>query len=138
MSAAAFVTAGGFIHLREWLDIYRHVPEAAAGAAVVRVGFPVNAAVSVLVAAALAFCAWRRRRISPTVVALAAALQVASLGALITTRTSSLFGWAEASWTTGANQARAVEIGALLSLAAVGALAAAERRPPEHTRGALA
>ena len=41
--AAVFVAAEG-IHLREWLDTYRHVPASVPGAAVVRVGFPVNAA----------------------------------------------------------------------------------------------
>lgn len=101
-----------------------------------RIGFPVNAVISVLVAAALVFCAWRGQRISPVVVAVAAVFQVASLGALITTRVSSLFGWAESSWTPGANLTRAVEIGALLSLAAFGALAAIDRRrSPRRTAG---
>ena len=127
-AAAIYVAAGGFVHLREWLDIYRNVPAAAAGSAVVRVGFPFNAGVSLVVAVALGFCAWRRSRLTSYVVAGAALFQVASLGALIVTRTGSLFGWSERTWTPGANQTLAVEVGALLSLAAVVAVAAAERR----------
>lgn len=46
------------------------------------------------------------------------------------------FGWAEPVWTVGADQIRAVEIGALVSLAAVVALSVSERRP--RLRPALA
>lgn len=126
--AAMFIAAGGFIHLREWLDTYRHVPPDVAGAAVVRVGFPANAVTSLIVAAALAICAWRKSRFAPQVVLAAVVFQLGSLAALIATRTDSLFGWAEPTWTLGANQSRAVEIGALLSLAAVAVIAAQQRR----------
>lgn len=137
LAAALFVAAGGFVHLREWLDTYRHVPASAAGAAVVRVGFPMNAAASVAVAVALALCAVRRTRFAPHIIAAAMVFQAASLAALILTRTGSFLGWAEPIWTLGADQSRAVEIGALLSLTAVVAVAILQRRGgqqrPVHT-----
>ncbi len=127
-AGAVLVAAGGFVHLREWLEIYRHVPAAAHGSAVVRVGFPIDAAASLLVAVTLAICAWRRSRFAPQVVVVAVLLQVGALAALIASRTGSLFGWAEPSWTVGAKQAFAIEISALLSLAAAAVVAALQRR----------
>lgn len=124
-AAAFFVAAGGYVHLREWVTTYRDVPSGIPGAAVVRIGFPVNAAISFLVAAALAVLVVRRSRLSPYVVGAALVLQVGSLAAVIVTRTGSLFGWTEASWTLAANQSRAVEIGALLALAAIPLIARA-------------
>lgn len=126
-AAALFVAAGGFVHLREWLDIYRHVPADAAGSAVVRLGFPVNVAISLLVAVALVICGIRRSRFTPHVVVAAAVFQIGSLGALIATRTGSLLGWAEPSWTAGANQSLAVEVGALVALTAVAIIAFGDR-----------
>lgn len=126
--SALFVAAGGYVHLREWLDLYRHVPADSPGAAVVTVGFPVNAGVSLLFAGALALCAWRPQRLAPLVVGGAALFQLASLALLIATRTGSVLGWTEPSWTPGADQTRAVEIGALISLAAVAAVAVVHRR----------
>ena len=137
-TAATYVAAGGFVHLREWLETYRDVPAAAAGSAVVRIGFPLNAATSLVIAAALAFCAWRTSRFTPYVVAGAVVFQVGSLAALIATRTGSLFGWSEPIWTVGANQTVAVEIGALLSLAAVAVAAAVQRRDHSHPELMLA
>lgn len=134
-AAATYIAAGGFVHLREWLDTYRDVPAAAAGSAVVRLGFPLNAATSLMIAAALAFCAWRKSRFTRYIVAGAVLFQVGSLGALIATRTGSLFGWSEPIWTLGANQTVAVETGALLSLAAVAVAAAVQRR--ESSRAEL-
>ena len=127
-TAATYVAAGGFVHLREWLDTYRHVPAEAAGSAVVRVGFPLNTATSLIVAGALAFCAWKHSQFARYVVAGAVLFQAASLGALIATRTGSLFGWSEPAWTLGANQTLAVEVGAVLSLAAVAITGAIQRR----------
>lgn len=138
LAAALFVSAGGFVHLREWLDTYRHVPASAVGAAVVRVGFPLNAAASVLLAVGLVFCAVRRTRFAPHIVAAAILFQAASLASLILTRTGSVLGWAEPVWTLGANQSRAVELGALVSLTMVVAVAALQRRgeqqPDIHTQ----
>ena len=132
LAAATFVAASGWVHLREWLDVYRDVPATAAGAAVVRVGFPVSAAVSAVVVLALLATALRGRRTRTYVgVAAAAALfQAGSLAALILSRTGSLFGWAEPVWTRGADQIRAVEIGALAVLGVVAAILALQRRRP--------
>lgn len=117
--AAAFVLAGGWIHLREWLDTYRDVPSEAPGSWVVRIGFPVNAAVSVLLAAALVFVAFRGgRRLGLAVIGATVLFQAGSLAALIITRVDELFGWTEPTWTDGAEQTRAVEIGALVALVA--------------------
>lgn len=121
-SAALFVAAGGYVHLREWLDTYRHVPADAAGSFVVRIGFPINATASALLAVALACNAWRRTRFMPQVIVAAVTFQAVSLATLIATRTGTLFGWTEPSWTSGADQVRAVQIGALLTLTAVPAV----------------
>lgn len=135
--ATMFIAAGGLIHLREWLETYRHVPVGAAGAAIVRVGFPLNAVASLLLAGGLGFTVWRCSRYAPHAMVAAAVFQLVSLGALIGTRTGSLLGWSERIWTGGAEQARAVEIGALFLLAAVAAIAAQQRRV-ERQRPALA
>ncbi len=127
-AGAVLVAAGGFVHLREWLEIYRHVPAAAHGSAVVRVGFPINAAASLLVSVTLAICAMATIKVRAQVVVVAVLLQVGALAALIASRTGSLFGWAEPSWTVGAKQAFAIEIGALLSVAAAAVVAAPQRR----------
>jgi len=128
VAAAVFTLAGGFVHLREWLDGYRDVPASLPGSFVVRIGFPVNAAASVVLAAALTYCAVRASRLAPLVLAGAAVFQAGSLATLILTRTGSVLGWAEPVWTRGANQSRAVEIGALLALTAVASIAAMQRR----------
>lgn len=135
--AAAFVAAGGFVHLREWLDTYRHVPVEAAGSAVVRIGFPVNTAVSVAAAVALAHLALRPSRVVVGVVLAAAAFQAASLGTLVATRTGTVLGWSEPSWTPAADQIRALHAGALVSLAAILAIVALQRDDP-HRRGGAA
>jgi len=128
LASAMFVAAGGFVHLREWLDSYRDVPAAAPGSAVVRLGFPVNAGLSLLVAAALVLTAFRLRRLAPYVVAGAVAFQAGALATLVVSRTGSLWGWAEPVWTLGADQTRAVEIGALVMLAFVAVAWRQERR----------
>lgn len=125
LAAAVLVAAGGFIHLREWLDTYRNVPAAVPGASVVRVGFPLNAAASLVIAGALLATAWRLRRFVMVTVISAIAFQAASLGVLILSRTGDVFGWTERGWMGGAQQARAVEIAALVAL--VGALAVGRR-----------
>ena len=126
--AAVFVAAGGFIHLRDWLEIYRSVPFSVAGAGVVRVGFPINVGVSVVLAVALVVTVFRWRRFAPVVVGATLVFQAASLAALIVSRTGSLAGWMEPAWTDGANQTRAVEIGAMAALTAVVAIVAMQRR----------
>jgi hypothetical protein len=92
------------------------------GAAVVRVGFPVNAAVSVMLAVALLATGWRWKPFLTIVAASAFAFEaasLASLASLILSRTGSVLGWKEPVWTDGANQARLVEVIALVALAGV-------------------
>lgn len=126
--SALFVAAGGLIHLREWLELYRHVPASVPGAAVVRVGFPVNTGLSLLVAVSLIAAVLWRRSWAPHVVVAAAILQAGSLATLVATRTGSVLGWTEPAWTTGAKEALAVEIGAIVTLFAVAVLGAQQRR----------
>jgi hypothetical protein len=130
IAAAAFVAAGGYVHAREWLDGYRDVPAAAPGAFLVRVGFPLNAAMSLLVAVTLVATLFVARRRAPVVVAGAMAFQAVSLAVLIGTRVGSVLGWTEPVWTRGADQARAVGIGAIVALVGVVAVSAAARRMP--------
>jgi hypothetical protein len=121
---ALFVAAGGYVHLREWLDHYRYVPSAVPGAFVVKVGFPLDSAASLVLAIALTVIAFHTvgRIVAMIALASTAMFEAASLAALILTRTGSVFGWSEQVWTTGASQSRAVEIGALLAVAAIAAL----------------
>jgi hypothetical protein len=114
-----FVVVGGAVHLREWLETYRHVPVTIPGAAVVRVGFVANAAISALLAVALVGTAFVSRRLGAMVVAAAVLFEASSLGTLIQTRRGSVFGWTEPGWSRAASQTLAIEIGALVVLAAV-------------------
>ena len=118
LASAALIAAGGFIHLREWLETYRDVPSEAPGAFVVRVGFPVNAGLSFVLALALLTTVLVARRFQLVTIAAAFGFQAGSLAVLIGTRAGTVLGWTEPTWTPGANQTRAVEIGALLCLAA--------------------
>jgi hypothetical protein len=117
--SAAFVAAGGFVHLRDWLETYRHVPASAPGSEVVRIGFLISAGVSAALAVGLAGVVFAGRRLAGLVIASAALFQVVSLGTLIQTRRGSVLGWMERGWSVGATQARAVEIGALVALTAL-------------------
>jgi hypothetical protein len=132
--AAGFVGAGGFIHLREWLDTYRNVPASVPGADVVRVGFPVNATFSALIAVALIVTAFvASRRLIALVAAIALVFQAGSLAALILSRTGSILGWSEPVWSPAANQTRVVEIAALVALTAAIALVAVQNRRTDGT-----
>jgi hypothetical protein len=116
-----FVAAGGFVHLREWLDTYRHVPASLPGAEVVRVGFVLNAVVSAVLLVALLAALFVGRRAVAVVLASAALFEAGSLATLVQTRRGTVFGWMERGWTLGASQTGAVEIGALCMLAAAAA-----------------
>jgi len=131
---AAFVAAGGFIHLREWLDTYRDVPTVAPGSALVRIGFPVNAGVSLVLAVAILAVAAvvQRPRLAALVLIVTGVFEAASLATLILSRTGSVFGWSEPIWTMGADQTRAVEIGALVVAAATFAYGLAGRKKGFH------
>ncbi len=134
--SAVFVAAGGYIHLTEWLDVYRDLPSETPGAEVVQVGFPINVAVSVLAVVALGVAAWQLPKLLWIVVAGTFAFQAGSLATLILSRTGSVFGWTEPVWNDAANQTRAVEIGALLSLAGLGVLLGLQRGSTEDPANA--
>ena len=125
--AAVAVLAGGAVHLHDWVVTYRHIPSTIPGWAVVRVGFAVNAAVSIVLASGLAACAYRVWRFTPVVMLAAFGFQAASLASLIISRTGSVFGWSEMLWTAAANRTRAVEVVALVALAFSGAFLSAQR-----------
>ncbi len=125
--SSEFILAGGFIHLREWLDVYRRVPATAPGAAVVRVGLPLNTAASLVIVIALVLVVRRRGRLTQPVIFGALAFQVASLATLIASRVDSVFGWSEPTWTSGADQTRAVELAAIAALIVLAALSRHER-----------
>lgn len=126
--AAVFVAAGGAVHLREWLDTYRHLPASVPGADVVRVGFVANAVASAVLAVALLGSVFVGRRVAALVVALAAAFEATSLATLIQTRRGTVLGWMERGWSLGAAQARAIEIGALSLFALVVVITSVSRR----------
>lgn len=133
--AALFIAAGGYVHLREWLDVYRKIPAEQSGAFVVRVGFPVNAGLSLVVASAvLAVMTRRWSRFALPVLAGAFLFQGASLATLIATRTGSVLGWTEPIWTRGAKQSLAVEVGALVTLLGAAALHTYQQRTSSRRR----
>lgn len=125
---AAFVLAGGYVHLREWLETYRDVPSGTPGAFVVTLGFPVNAALSAVLAIAIAASIIRFRRALLPVLVLSLGFQLGALALVILTRTGSVFGWAEPTWTAGANDARATAIGAIASIVAAVAVGLRSRQ----------
>ena len=131
---ALFTVAGGAVHLREWLDGYKDVPSALDGAFVVKLGFPVNAALSALLAAFIGYVILRPVPMRTFVTAFTAGLvfQVGALLALFISRTDSgLLGWSEPQWTSGATQARFVEAVAIAALAGALALMAIEPKDSE-------
>lgn len=125
--AALFVAAGGYVHLREWLDVYRHYPADLPGVQVVRVGFVINAGASAVLVIALLAAAFLARRALLVIVVAATLFQGVSLVALLQSRRGTVLGWMEVGWSRGAAQTRAVEIGALLILAAAATLAVSVR-----------
>lgn len=135
--SAMFIAAGGIIHLREWFEVYRHVPASTPGAAVVRVGFPVNAAASILLVIALVLVVRRASRLTHATIVIALAFQVASLATLFATRMGSVFGWSEPTWTPGAEQTRAVEAAAIVALLALAAVARRDRSSGHSQLGHL-
>ncbi|MGI8810713.1 MAG: hypothetical protein ACR2KK_23275 [Acidimicrobiales bacterium] len=102
-----------------------------------KVGFPITAAISAVLAIVLIVMALRRQewnRTTAVVLGITAIFQVASLAVLILSRTDSVFGWSEPAWTRGADQIRAVEVGALICLAQVAGLRAMVRQHNGSTR----
>lgn len=119
---AALVLAGGVIHFMIWRSTYRHVPSQVPGVWVVKTGFPLDAAVSVVVAIAIVVIA---RRL-PLLLLAIAVFQAVDIGFLVLSREASIFGWKEAGWNSDAKKVIVVEILALVSALAVFAV---------HTRG---
>ncbi len=101
--AGIMIAAGGFIHWELWREGYQGIPY-------VGTLFAVNVGVSAVVAIALLATGDRR------VVGAATLLPVASLGALVLSRTTGLLGFMEAAWTPAAVRAVAAEVGALAAL----------------------
>ncbi len=133
-ASAAYVVAGGYIHVSEWLAQYRFVPTSAPGAALVRIGFPVNAALSVVLAVVLVAAAVRLPRLVVPAVVGTMAFQAASLVFVIGSRIGTVLGWSEPAWTMAAEQTRAVEIGALLTLATAVVVHLSARSCPPSVR----
>jgi len=133
--AAALVAAGGALHLRDWLRTYRAVPWEVPGAWVVRIGFPVNAAVSVVVGVVLVGAAIRFRQLLGAAIAVAICFQLASIGALVFSRHGGVFGWVEPGWTTQARQILGSEIAAVVVLLAAGLGRLPRRQDPTSERG---
>ena len=101
--AAVLILGGGAVHLQLWSGGYRAIP---------RIGpwFMANVIISVVLAIAL-FVRNDRR------VALAAIVfSLASLGALVMSRTIGIFGFIERGWTSSVVQATAAEVGAVFFL----------------------
>ena len=129
--AAMYTAASGYVHAQQWLTGYRHIPSSVPGSWVVRDGFVVAALSAGLIALVLFAAVRVQRLVAPALVG-SAAFHIGSLAALILTRTGSLFGWSEPTWTLGANQARATEIGALVAVGLVAAiLIATPRQKPQ-------
>ena len=130
LAAAAFTAAGGYVHLTEWLDTYRDVPSAAPGSWLVRIGFPVNAGVSLVAAVALVVAATRRPKLAAPAIVATFLCQAASLAFLIGSRTGSVLGWTEPIWTEGAERSRALEIAAMAALLVAVVIRPARRPTP--------
>ncbi len=109
---AVLVLVGGVLHYLIWDEDYRSIPDGAVpGLDVVKIGFPVNAVLSVLLAVAIV--AFARR---PVVWLAAALFEAAGMVALVLSREGSLFGWKEPDWSTDAKRVLTVEILAVVAL----------------------
>lgn len=115
--AAGFVLVGGLVHLELWQDGYR-------GIRYVGPWFLANVVVSALLVAALL----ARRDVRTGIASVV--FSVASLAALVMSRTVGLFGFSERIWTDASVQATAAEVGAIV---AVAVLLVAFWRPPAGT-----
>ena len=114
--AAVLILAGGAVHLQLWRGGYRGIP---------RIGpwFMANVIISAVLAVALMVRNDAR-------VALAGVIfSLASLGALVMSRTIGIFGFTERAWTTSVVRATAAEVGAVLFLTVILALRRSSRIP---------
>ena len=124
--AAALILAGGAVHLQLWQGGYRGIP---------RIGpwFLANVIISVVLAVALMV------RKDPRVSLAGMLFSIASLGALVMSRTVGIFGFTERAWTPAALRAAVAEIGAFVILAVILATCRMRKRrassPRFHSAG---
>jgi hypothetical protein len=114
--AAVLILAGGAVHLQLWRGGYRGIP---------RIGpwFMANVIISVLLAVALLV------RDDARVALAGVAFSLASLGALVMSRTVGIFGFTEKTWTASVVRATGAEVGAILVLALILALRGSRQIP---------
>ncbi len=104
IAAGVFVIVGGLVHLQLWRSGYRAIPY-------IGPWFIANVAVSAVVAAAVFVRSGR-------VVSIAGiAFSLASLAALVMSRTVGIFGFTEREWTDAAVRATTAEVGAVVAFA---------------------
>lgn len=117
LSAAALVLAGGAVHLQLWRSGYRGIP---------RIGtwFLANVVLSAVLALALMV------RHDARVAVAGVVFSLASLGALVMSRTIGIFGFTERTWTGSVVRASAAELGAVILLTVILAM----RRSPTPVR----
>jgi hypothetical protein len=114
--AAVLILAGGAVHLQLWRAGYRGIP---------RIGpwFMAN----VIVSAVLAVLLLVRNDVRVAVAGVVFSL--ASLGALVMSRTIGIFGFTDKAWTSSVVRATGAEIGAVLFLTAILAMRRSRRVP---------
>ena len=100
LSAAVLILAGGAVHLQLWRGGYRGIP---------RIGpwFMANVIISAVLALALLL------RNDARVAVAGVIFSVASLSALVMSRTIGIFGFTEKTWTSSVVQATGAEVGAV-------------------------
>src|SRR2546423_6304104 len=106
LSAAVLILAGGAVHLQLWRGGYRGIP---------RIGpwFMANVIISAVLALALLL------RNDARVAVAGVIFSVASLSALVMSRTIGIFGFTEKTWTSSVVQATGAEVGAVLFLSVI-------------------
>ena len=120
--AALLVAAGGIAHYVLWDDRYRDLPDQVPGADVVKLGMPVNVALS-LAAAVLLVLLPKQRLVSIG----ALVLQLGSIFALVDAREWMVLGWEERGYDSAASNVLILEVVAALVLIAL--LVVQSRRP---------
>ncbi|MEJ7584685.1 MAG: hypothetical protein WKF43_11510 [Acidimicrobiales bacterium] len=129
--AAVLVLAGGIFHYQIWDSDYRSIPDGSVpGLDVVKIGFPVNAALSVLLAILLVVFARR-----PIVWLAGLVFELACIVTLVLSRQASVFGWKEEGWSDDAKKVLLVEV---LSAAILALLLAVDFARSSSTRDARA
>ena len=112
--AAIGVAAGGILHYQIWNDRYRgsKLPDGVVpGAWVVKKGFPINFALSIILAVVLlAFAFAFIARIGRFALLAAGGLELGSIVFLVLSREASIFGWKETGWDADAKRVLVVEI----------------------------